>query len=288
MIAMKINTNPNIVKEPILPDGIGAQIFRKIGYMCYAYKNNLLFQDTKIERMFIHESDKIVDKDDLNNLLEKFSKVIIDPWSPVDFDSLENKVIEESCYNLNFDFLPFLDVAPKFNAIPNTKDNRVVIHIRRGNVVPGNTRWIDEDFYFDLLSNLDTIIKHLNIVNPEVVILTDAPDKDFWFLPDDDQRSAWNQDYLTPNSEGKFLIKSLDFTRMKELYPGLIIENKLSTYDAFIMMLNAQLLIISPSAFSKAAAALSKNKVISLDLGASKSYKNSVGYLLPNGSFVAK
>ena len=47
------------VKEYVLMDGIGAQLWRKIYAMSYAKHNSLVFEDTPITDFLVHESDKI-------------------------------------------------------------------------------------------------------------------------------------------------------------------------------------------------------------------------------------
>ena len=255
-----------------MQDGIGAQLWRKIFYMSYAKYYNILFEDTPITDFLIHESDKVYNEEEKVKFLEKFNTILNNPWKDIDFSNKDNFIVSDKVglgYQKNAGIVdypwPFLDVAKEFSTIEQTENN-VVIHIRRGNVIPENPRWVDESVYVDMLKRLPNTLEKLNIVPDRVIILTDAPDTNKKFKPiNQNQLDKWKQDYLHKDENDSFETTSINFELLKDAYPGIEILNNLDTYTAFTMMVMARLLIPGRSAFSQAAGLLSKNTVLSID-----------------------
>ena len=259
-----------VVKEFVLADGIGAQFYRKIYAMCYAKEHNLPFMNSEIKDFFIHEADNVKTEKDEKRILDFFNNFLINPWKDFVFDddvAICPKVGESKPETMGqiLDPTPAFTVhGPSFNP-DNKTENIIAIHIRRGNVVPGNPRWVDEDFYVTILKDMKKTIKQLGLEddNPQVVIVTDAPDKPAGYKPINSiQEQKWYQDYLVKDSNGNYPTMSLDFKKLRKAYPGLKIFNRLSTEDAFLLMLRAKVLIVSPSVFPQCAAMLTKHIVI--------------------------
>lgn len=279
------------VKEYILNDGIGAQLWRKLYSMSYAKYNNLIFEDTRIKDFLIHESDKIKSEKEKQELIDRFFSIIYNPWKDVDFSNSQDYIL---CTEVGAG-LPdsqgvrstsdFLVAANEFNSVEDSH-NSIVIHIRRGNVIKENPRWIDESIYINLLKNISLIIERLGMSNPKVIILTDAPDKEKYYMPvGSSQKEMWLQPYLNPNEVGEYITTSLDFKSIKDAYPDIEIINNLGTYDSFILMLKAKVLIVSRSAFSQSAGLLSKNNVFEM-FGCFNGFKNTSGLVDHNGDIV--
>jgi hypothetical protein len=277
------------VKEFIIGDGIGAQVWRKLYAMSYAKHNNLVFEDTPIIDFLIHESDNIKTQEEKILLIEKFSKLIENPWKDVDFSNTEEySLCEEIGAGLpNSQGIAqdnsFVCSAVDFNKIKDS-ENSIVIHVRRGNVIKENPRWIDENVYVNIFKNIKEIMERFEMNNPRVIILTDAPDEEKIYIPIDDyQKSLWNQQYLYPNEDGGYITKSFNFDILRKEYPDLEVINKLNTFDSFLLMLRAKVLIVSKSAFSQSAGMLSHNNVIDI-YGHINGFANSKGYVDESGT----
>jgi hypothetical protein len=271
---------PEVVKEVFLQDGIGAQLWRKLFCMSYAKYHNLLFEDTPITDFLIHESDKVYSEEEKVKFIDKFNTILDNPWKDIDFSNKENFIVSDKV-GLGYEVLhknagvidqpwTFLDVAKEFSTIEKTENN-VVIHIRRGNVIPENPRWVEESVYVDMLQRLPNFLEKLNVVPDRVIILTDAPDSNKKFKPiNQNQLDKWRQPHLHKDENDSFDTISIDFELLKDAYPGIEILNNLDTYTAFTMMVMAKVLITGRSAFSQSAGLLSKNTVLSVD-----NYRNS-------------
>lgn len=275
------------VKEFLMGDGIGAQVWRKVYAMAYAKHHNIDFEDTPITDFLIHESDNISTKEEKDKMILDFSSLIKNPWSDVKFDDSyvlcreigaglpETQGISQS--------KDFIKSAVHFNTI-NESDNMIVIHLRRGNVIKENPRWIDEDVYVNILKSIDSISSQFNMTNPAVIILTDAPDEDKVYVPIDDyQKSLWEQPYLYKNEDGGYITKSFNFDALRKEFPKLKVVNKLNTYESFLLMLRAKVLIVSRSAFSQSAGMLSRNNVIDM-FGCVNGFANSKGHVGSTGN----
>lgn len=281
-----------VVKEFIIEDGIGAQIWRKLYAMSYAKYHNILFQDKPITDFLIHESDKVFTEEDKQDFIAKFMNLIDNPWGDVDFKNsseftTSNKIGEglPESQGIITERGEFTKTAVSFSKVFQTENN-IVIHIRRGNVIKENPRWIDEEVYLKMLSDLPEILKLLNISPDRVIILTDAADSNKKYKPiSEHQSNKWNQPYLYPNENGEFETTSLNFDTFKKAYPGIEIINNLSTYESFILMIKAKLLIVSRSAFSQAAGLLSKNSVIDM-FDSYNNFNGSIGRIERNGSII--
>ena len=264
-----------VVKEIFMQDGIGAQLWRKLYVMSYAKYYNLLFEDTLITDFLIHESDQVYSEEEKVKFIDKFNAILKNPWKDIDFSNKDNFFLSDKVglgYELThknqgiIDYpWPFLEVAREFSTIEKTENN-VIIHIRRGNVIPENPRWVEESVYVDMLQRLPDFLEKLNIVPDRVIILTDAPDINKKFKPiNQNQLDKWKQDYLYKDENNSFETTSINFELLKNAYPGVEILNNLDTYTAFTMMVMAKVLITGRSAFSRSAGLLSKNTVLSID-----------------------
>jgi hypothetical protein len=280
-----------IVREFVIPDGIGAQFWRKVYAMAYAKYNNLFFDEFPVTNFLIHESDKINSEEEKQEVIKNFYKAIDVPWPKVSKEITDNFKIHAGVGMGSIEtqgtFIgsqEFLSCAKSFNNISET-DNSIVIHIRRGNVVEHNPRWIDDSLYVNLLKNIQTIKDKYHMGNPEIIILTDAPDEDKTYKPiNSEEALKWNQPYLHANENGEYPIKSFNFDILRNEYPNLKVVNNLGTYESFLIMLRAKVLIISRSAFSKAAGALSKNNVIALDSAYHDYFSGLSGIVDSNGN----
>lgn len=259
-----------VVKEFKTTDGIGAMLWKKIYAMSYAKHYGKLFQNTPFDWFLIHESDDVNSPEEFQKTLDNFNNILIDPWKDFDFNSLKDWTL---CPHVGLgaprpgmtDHNNFLIHAPDFNSLAGRSHNTVVIHIRRGNAIPENPRYVEESFYIELLKNMPEIIKNLGLNNPDVVICTDATDEPSSYLPLDDAQSfMWNQPHLYKDESGRYPTTTLNFSALKEAYPGLKIVNNLKTYESFRLMVTAKLLIVGQSAFSQSAGLLSTNMVIGM------------------------
>lgn len=285
-----------IVKEFKTSDGIGAMLWKKIYAMSYAKHNNKLFQNTPFDWFLIHESDNVNDETKFQKMLDDFNGLLIDPWKDIDFDSLENTVL---CPHAGLgaprpgmtDHNDFLVCAPDFNSLAGISYNSVVIHIRRGNAIPENPRFVEDDFYINLLKNMPGIIEELGLDNPDVIICTDATNAPKSYVPiDERQQHMWHQPHLYKDSSGGYPTTTLDFDALRSAYPGVKIANSLDTFSSFKLMLTAKLLVVGQSAFSQSAGLLSTNMVIGMPpkYGMSPDFnyfRNLVGSLDSSGNF---
>ncbi len=285
-----MNSN-QIVKEFVIPDGIGAQFWRKVYAMSYAKYNGLFFEETPVTNFLIHESDRITTEEEKTQLINSFYSTINIPWPKLEkslIDSCEiNKDVGAGAtltQGTHVGSQEFLSCARSFSNIDIT-DNSIVIHIRRGNVIQENPRWIDDSVYINIIKNIDKIIDRYSMENPDVIILTDAPDEDKLYKPINSSESLkWNQPYLHANENGEYVIKSFNFDILRNEYPKLKVANNLSTYDSFLLMLRAKVLIVSRSAFSRTAGVLSKNNVIAVDSAYTGTFSTLAGLVDPNGN----
>jgi hypothetical protein len=276
------------VKEFLLNDGIGSQVWRKLYAMSYAKHNGLVFEDTPITDFSIHESDNINNEKEKQELILKFSSLIYNPWKGLDFSEYElsksvGAGVPESQGVIKDK--EFMSSATDFNLIKEF-DNSIVIHIRRGDVIKENPRWIDEDVYVNILKNIKEVIDKFDMNNPRVIVLTDAPDEDKVYKPINDyQKSLWNQPYLHEDENGGYITKSFNFDLLKKEYQNLEVINRLDTYDSFLLMLRAKVLFVSRSAFSQSAGLLSKNNVFEM-FSSYNGFANSVGTVTESGDIV--
>ena len=221
-------------------------------------------------------------------LISKLVSVIHNPWKDIDFSNDQDYIlcdkvgagIPESQGMITPS--EFTLSATDFNSITDC-DNSIVIHIRRGNVTKENPRWINDEVYINILKNINLIIEEFKIDKPQVIILTDAPDEEKYYTPiGDSQNQMWSQPYLNPNESGSYITTSLNFESIKDVYPDIKIVNNLSTYDSFLLMLKAKVLVVSRSAFSQSAGLLSKNNVFEMS-GCFNGFKNASGLIDSNG-----
>lgn len=281
-----------IVKEFPITDGIGAQIWRKLYAMSYAKENGLIFEDTKIKNFHIHESDNINNEEEKQELIKKFYSILNIPKSENIFDYTNGyEICKEVGLGLPesqgviLNNTEFLKQAVAFSNVLDT-DNSIVIHIRRGDVIEENPRWIEEDIYVNVIKSMDDIIAIYGLEDPDVIILTDAPDEEKLYKPiNQEQADLWNQPYLYSNSAGEYISTSFNFDRLKENYPSLKIINRLGTFDSFLLMLRAKILFVSRSAFSQSAGLLSKNNVFEM-FDSYNGFCNSVGTVTSSGEVI--
>jgi hypothetical protein len=276
------------VKEFLMGDGIGAQIWRKVYAMSYSRYHGLVFENTPITDFLVHESDNVYSNQEKQEVIDNFSLLIYNPWQGLDFSNQNEYSLSPGIgagmpesQGINHDKY-FISSATAFNKIKEI-DNSIVIHIRRGNVIKENPRWIDDSVYVNIFKDLNSIVQKFNMVDPDVIILTDAPDEDKYYTPIDEyQKSLWNQPHLNKESDGSYITKSFNFDLLRTHYPSLKVINQLNTYDSFLLMLKAKVLIVSRSAFSQSAGMLSHNNVFEM-FGCQNGFKNATGFIDENG-----
>jgi hypothetical protein len=276
------------VKEFLMNDGIGAKIWRKVYAMSYTRYHGLAFEDTPITDFSIHESDNVSSDKEKQEIIDKFSSLIHNPWQGLDFSTQEEYLLSPGIgaglpesQGIRQDKY-FISSAPAFNKIKET-NNSIVIHIRRGDVIEENPRWIDESVYINIVKNIGSIVKRFELTDPDIVILTDAPDEEKRYTPIDDQQKAlWKQQYLYADESGAYPTKSFNFDVLRNEHHKIQIVNRLDTYESFLLMLKAKVLIVSRSAFSQSAGMLSHNNVFEM-FGSQNGFKNSVGFINENG-----
>lgn len=301
-----------IVQEFRTTDGLGAMMWKKIYAMSYAYHHKLLFQDTPFEWFLVHESDRINDRDEYKSVMNQFNQLLFNPWSDINFDEMDGKVISKrigkglGVTHNGPGFVEetdFLLEAPVFNKIKNDNTNNIVIHLRRGNAIPENPRYYVDEFYVNLLSQITMLFDKFDMGMPDVIICTDAPDAPKTFKPNDTlsqsdvfqhpsgQSWMWGQPHLYKDENGEYPVTSANFDEFRRVYPSVKIINTLSTYDSFLLMLRAKLLITSNSAFSQSAGLLSHNRIIAMSPRHGMSnqfniFRNKVGLLDSNGNII--
>jgi hypothetical protein len=286
-----------IVKEFKTMDGLGAMLWKKIYAMCYSKYYGKLFQNTPIDWFLIHESDNIVDESDPKylDLLNKFNNVLYNPWANIDFEQIPYKRL---CTNVgagaeapgfakhDYD-KDFIKEGPTFNKFVNATHNSIVIHIRRGNAIPENPRYVPDEFYENVLKQIPEIIDKLKLDNPKIFICTDSTNNNF--SPKGfDQERMWHQPHLYKDNSGSYPHTSINADRFKNIIPDIIIKDDMDTYDSFIFMLTAKVLIVGNSAFSQSAGVLSTNSVIGMPEKNGMDhrhnhFKNKVAGLDPSG-----
>lgn len=278
-----------VVKEFIMQDGIGSQMWRKIYAMSYAKHYNLLFQDTPITDFFIHESDRINNEEDKIKVINQFTSIINNPWSDINFNNESTFLCDKvgaglpQSQGIILETKDFTKCAPSFSNINEVSED-LVIHIRRGNVIKENPRWIDEEVYLNLIKSIPLVLDKLNISVNQICIITDAPDSNIKYKPiSDNQKNKWAQPYLNTDENGQFPITTINFDLLKSANSNLKIYNKISPHEAFLKMIKAKILIVSRSSFSQAAGLLSKNKVIDM-FNSHNQFMGSSGIVNPNGS----
>lgn len=283
---------PEVVKEFPTDDGLGAMLWKKIYAMSYAKYHNKLFEDTPFKWFLIHSSDKVKSEDDPKyaEMLEKFNNILLNPWKDIDFDSIPDKTL---CPHIGLGWshppgiiheTDFLDYAPAFNKFSDTVHNSIVIHIRRGNAVPENPRYTEDEFYFNLLKDIPKIIEDLQLDNPRVIITTDATNGELYTPVGEKQKMFNCQPFLYKDEFGRYPTTGIDIDLLKSAYPNIEIIDDLDTYDAFILMLTAKVLIVGSSSFSQSAGLLSTNMVIAMQNKGNmnpawNTFKNKVGQL---------
>lgn len=287
-----------VVREFKTRDGLGAMLWKKIYAMSYAKYHSKLFENTTLDWFLVHESDNIKTEEDYNNLLYKFNNVLFNPWGHIDFDKIENKTL---CTEVGagapppgmYPGLPyFLDAGPYFNKFSDQTHNSIVIHIRRGNAIPENPRYVPESFYVNLLSDIQKLVDKLSLINPEIIICTDATNSNTVFYPKgEDQQQMWRQPHLYENSAGGYQLTTLNTELLKNVNKNIKIFSNLDTYDTFILMLTAKVLIVGNSALSQSAGILSSNYVVAMPpkkgMDPNLNYfKNKVADLDPFGYFI--
>lgn len=241
-----------LIKEEYIPDGIGAQLLRKIIVKSYANATGNEYYNEPIKDFLIHESDNINTEDEKNKIIKQFNNLIL--HTNTEKTNLNFKEI--STNNINFSILTDFN----FLNIKTIKENRIVIHIRRGNVIPTNPRWIDEERYIELVDNIDNISKLFSLQSPEIFILTDSPVNANKFKPYDKQDDYWKQEHLVADNNGEYPLTSIDHNN----FPTVKIINNMGTYESFLFMLNSAVIVPSWSAFSRAASLLTKNSYVDI------------------------
>jgi hypothetical protein len=261
-----------VVRENKVVDGIGAMMLRKFEAMTYAEMNNAIFIDRPLINFMIHPSDKIYKQSEKINFLNKFSNLykIQDKWAG--YQNLKEFEIEDifDTSGVLVQISPFAHIQyciNKFINIDYKETNNIVFHIRRGNVVQDNWRWIDEYEYINIIKNyIDILASKFRIHDPNIIILTDSVKNKNSYKPlgvrGGREWWKWSQEWLVEDENGNFPLTSIDFDLIKRELPDVNIISDMDTFDSLMLMVNAKVLFQSRSAFSKLAGLLSKNIVI--------------------------
>jgi hypothetical protein len=281
-----------VVKEFLMNDGIGAQMWRKLYAMSFAYENDLVFDDTPITDFLIHESDNINTEDEKNKTIKDFFGLIKNPWEEIKFlDSDEYELCLrvgaglKDTQGMVREGSGFLKSAVNFSNISG-KNNSIVIHVRRGNITKENPRWIDDSIYDNILDNINLLVDKFNMDNPEIIILTDEIKSNKMYVPmNQDQSLIWARQGIPLTDDGGYMIYSSNFESIANKYPNVKIINNLNTIDSFLLMARSEVLIVSRSAFSQCAGLLSKNNVIGM-FNSANSFANQKGVISKNGNIV--
>jgi hypothetical protein len=290
-----------IVKEFKTVDGLGAMLWKKLYAMCYAYENNLIFENTVVSDYIVHPSDNVNTPKEMQQLSNKFFSIINNPWSNINFNDINNKtlcskigqgVLDRSNAGIDYNLGPKLLLnGPVFNKITSKKNN-IVIHIRRSNAIKENPRYTDDAFYINVLSQISEISKIAGLKNPEVIICTDAPSNETTYKPINKiQEKRWTQPWLEPDEDGIHKLTSLDFDLYSKTFPGIKFINNLGPVESMGLMLSAGVLIVANSAFSQSAGILSSNNVIGTHPKNGinplyNNFKNRIASLDPSGFLV--
>lgn len=285
-----------VVKEFILRDGIGAQLCRKLYTMSYAKHYDYLFEDTPIDDVMIHPLDNINNDEEKKKFINDFTSLINNPWRDIDFSNISDI---EYCQEVGFlnkkhqgklsrntNKINFIrDVNQFSNLSHNIISNEIVFHIRRGNVLPHNPRWIDESVYVKMINSLEPLIEKIEIKNPKIIIVTDSSDKDRHYV-NNNQHEYWQQPYLIDKEIPKIDRNQYEFKLSKikeEMFENLkydvtILKN-LTTYESFIKMCRAKVLVTNESAFCRAATYLNKSYIMDWNHSAEENrLGNSLGW----------
>lgn len=261
-----------VVREFKTLDGLGAMLWKKIYAMCYAYENNLLFEDTELLEYIVHPSDMVYKERDIILLAKRFFSIVDNPWKDVNFESIPFKTIcnkvgdgfeYKEAAGINYSDGPsFLLNAPVFN-LNKKKNNNIVIHIRRSNAKEINPRYTDDTFYINLLKQIPEISKLAGLDNPDVIICTDAPSEETLYKPVNSfQEDMWKQPFLQPDENGFHILKSINLNLYRNAFPDIKFVNNLGPVESMNMMIEAGVLVVANSSFSQSAGLLSNNNVI--------------------------
>jgi len=143
-------------------------------------------------------------------------------------------------------------------------ETKIVAHIRRGiaydHISPGDSlsRMISEEYYVEL-------IRKIVLLNPKInklVILTDAPETDFYYCPIEKDLDDWKQFERYRSSKG-ILIEGHKFDKITKDFPGeVIILRGGSPLEAVELMRTATFFLMSRSSMSFVGALLNKTGMI--------------------------
>ena len=155
-------------------------------------------------------------------------------------------------------------VQNEFNTGNSQKHQMIVAHVRRGinihHVTPGENseRILDENYFIDL-------IRKIIRVNPritELIILTDAPENDFFYKPIAKDNDKWEEFNYLKSSDG-VLIQGHRFEQIIASFPGstTIIRGG-DIFQALELIRSADYFLMSRSSMSFVGALLNKSGVI--------------------------
>ena len=235
------------VTDKELADGIGGQFCRKLDAFAYAKRMGYEYYHRPISDVMWHPGDCF----DLSSNKEKQK-----------FINELNKFFEYKNADVPADLVQ--EAPMKIGMVPGSEmistrgllkklpmQKKIVIHVRRGNIVQdqtANPRYISDEAYRKLFLHLETIIKDFRLNDHEIVVLTDGPIDEPQYIQTPDHEYWRTQ--VGMNVDGE--VTKLEPLNTKILNPNLkyTIINDICSLDAIRLMLSANWLIPSFSAFS--------------------------------------
>lgn len=235
-----------------LPDGIGSQIIRKISAIYYCELHGHTYIHRPIQELMWHPGDcfDIEDEKQKAKVIKQINMLITPPIQelpkteklltvPTAFDIPKNS----NSYKIKF-----------FKKLPMKK--RIVIHVRRGNIVADqsiNPRYISDEAYRKFFLHLEKIIQDFKLQDREIVVLTDGPINFKETIKTPDHNFWKNQSGMGVEGDTATLIPFNTSILNKNLKYTVL--NNLCAVEAMELMLSAEWLFASYSAFSTAIAA---------------------------------
>lgn len=164
------------------------------------------------------------------------------------------------------DLKPKVDSSKKIKHYPSENKPSIVMHIRKGclesHITPGENapRALSTSYFIGVLRHI--MISKSFSKSISLIILTDAPESDFYYEPITEQKHLWNQfEYLEVKS--KIKVSGHNFKEITEIYPGEVkIIRGGDAHQAVSIMKEATHLVMSRSSMSYVGALLnSKGRI---------------------------
>ena len=119
---------------------------------------------------------------------------------------------------------PSKSIIKNFNLHNNLSEEKIVLHIRRGvqvdHVVPGEktTRALNDDYFADKLKDILDFDSNAKLY--ELVILTDAPETTYSYLPISKDKAKWESEFFANMKDKSVLIQGHKFENLISVFPG--------------------------------------------------------------------